>query len=116
MHRYYDLVDNKPVPVISLSGLPTRTLDRTEIGPVLISTVFLGINHAFNDDGPPILFETMIFGGALDQYQQRYCTYEEAIQGHRLAVLLVDKHFYDSVKEEEPKHDKRVRRRICLRE
>ena len=33
---------------------------------VFISTVFLGIDHNFNLEGPPLLFETMIFGGIKD--------------------------------------------------
>ena len=28
-----------------------------------ISTVFLGMDHNWNEGGEPILFETMIFGG-----------------------------------------------------
>lgn len=35
-----------------------------------VSTVFLGIDHSFGD-GPPVLWETMIFGGPLDQEQDR---------------------------------------------
>ncbi len=59
------------------------------IGDVKISTVFLGINHRFFGDGPPILYETMIFGGAHDGYQERYTTREEALIGHEEAIKLV---------------------------
>ena len=48
-----------------------------------ISTVFLGIDHQFGMGSPPILFETMVFGGELDQEQERYCTYREAEEGHK---------------------------------
>ena len=58
----------------------------TEIGKVRISTVFLGIDHRFIGGGAPILFETMIFGGKLDQEQERYCTWDEAEKGHKLMV------------------------------
>lgn len=54
----------------------------------LVSTVFLGLNHAFHD-GPPLLFETMIFGGAHDLYQDRYATKAEAIEGHERAVAML---------------------------
>ena len=37
----------------------------------------------------PILFETMIFGGEHDQYQERYATREEAVEGHARAVAPV---------------------------
>jgi hypothetical protein len=40
------------------------------IGESRISTVFLGIDHSFHG-GPPILWETMIFGGPLDCEQDR---------------------------------------------
>ncbi len=49
---------------------------------VLVSTVFLGLDHNFNDKGPPILFETMIFGSSLDGEQERYATWSEAEEGH----------------------------------
>ena len=58
------------------------------IGKVHVSTVFLGLNHNFGV-GKPILFETMIFGGKHDQYQERYCTWEEAEEGHKKALELV---------------------------
>lgn len=38
---------------------------------VEVSTVFLGINHNFTGKGAPILWETMVFGGEFDQYQDR---------------------------------------------
>lgn len=34
---------------------------------IKISTVFLGMNYRFGE-GPPLIFETMIFGGKHDQY------------------------------------------------
>lgn len=52
------------------------------IGDSRVSTVFLGIDHAFTDNGPPILFETMVFGGALDGEQGRCSTYEQAVVMH----------------------------------
>ena len=54
------------------------------IGNVRVSTVFLAVDHNLFGD-KPILFETMIFGGPLDEYMWRYSTWEEATEGHRLA-------------------------------
>jgi hypothetical protein len=48
-----------------------------------VSTVFLGLDHRSLDDGPPVLFETMIFGGPHNEWQDRYCTYDEAEAGHK---------------------------------
>ena len=56
-------------------------------GKTRVSTVFLGLNHQWGE-GPPLLFETMIFGGEHDQYQERYATWDEAEQGHRKACEL----------------------------
>lgn len=53
-----------------------------------ISTIFLGIDHGFSGEAP-LLFETMIFGGEHDGYQERYYTYEQAVKGHKKALRMV---------------------------
>lgn len=65
-----------------------RRVAYDEIGDAKVSTVFLGVDHNY-DGGEPILFETMIFGGEFDQYQERYCTYDEAVKGHNIACQMV---------------------------
>lgn len=57
----------------------------TEIKDVTISTIFLGISL----EEPPILFETMIFGGEHDGAACRYQTKKDALEGHKQAVALV---------------------------
>ncbi len=59
---------------------------------VRISTVFLTIDHSWSG-GPPILFETMVFGGPeeIDRWQERYSTLEDARAGHERAVAMVRK-------------------------
>lgn len=55
---------------------------------VHISTVFLGIDHGsfyLHREDPnykPVLWETMVFGGKEDDYQERYDSKEKAIAGH----------------------------------
>jgi hypothetical protein len=56
---------------------------------IVISTVFLGLDHGFGERDKPFVFETMIFGGENDQYQKRYVSYEDALKGHADAVKLV---------------------------
>ena len=51
------------------------------VGDIKISTVFLGLDHAF-DGGPPMLFETMVFGGDFDQDGARCSTWGEAEEQH----------------------------------
>ena len=55
---------------------------------VRISTVFLGIDHAFGG-ALPLLFETMVFGGPLDGEQERYSTWEQAERGHAEMVYRI---------------------------
>ncbi len=58
---------------------------------VSISTVFLGLDHSFSRVGPPILFETMIFGSKFFQdYQSRCATWAEAELMHQWAVLMLN--------------------------
>lgn len=65
-----------------------RHVGDTTVGDVRISTVFLGLDHSWGG-GRPLIFETMIFGGAYDDYQERYSTWEEAERGHAQAVQKV---------------------------
>lgn len=94
MVMWYKLIDKKPV-VCSLQESPiddigARRVAETFIGDIKISTVFLSLDHGYGI-GDPILFETMIFGGPeeIDEFQERYCTWEEAEEGHKNAVELV---------------------------
>ena len=50
-----------------------------------ISTVFIGLDHSFGN-GPALWFETMVFGGPLDQEMERYTTWDEAVAGHQQMV------------------------------
>lgn len=55
-----------------------------------ISTVWLGLNYAFDDGSPPLIFETMVFNSqeSLDDLDmRRYQTEEGARIGHELTVL-----------------------------
>lgn len=95
-----------------------RVVQQTEITPpsggrYLISTVWLGIDHSWRA-GPPIIFETMVFvdeawsedDSQIDEYQDRYSTEAEAIDGHRNVVGMVKAVLELSdvkVGEEEPK-------------
>lgn len=48
---------------------------------IIVSTIFVGT--------PFTIFETMIFGGEHDGYQERYATWEEAEAGHQRAIELI---------------------------
>jgi hypothetical protein len=94
--RHWILRDGAPVQVDLLTWgrwfedhQSERVVARTELSPqVFVSTVFLGLDHNFFGDGPPILWETMIFGGSLDQDQWRYSSRAAAEAGHLDAVEL----------------------------
>jgi hypothetical protein len=81
-----------------------RILARDDIDGCLVSTIFLGLDHAFGG-GPPVLFETMAFSSATkpmklfdrerkvheELEQRRYCTYADAMKGHAEVVAEVRK-------------------------
>lgn len=64
-----------------------RVADET-IGDARVSTVFLSLDHSYGE-GPPMLFETMVFGGPLDQEQDRCTTWDEAEAMHAAMVARV---------------------------
>ncbi len=66
-----------------------RHVARDESHNVKVSTVFLGLDHSFGS-GPPLLFETMVFGGKLDEEVDRYSTWQEAEVGHEAMKRRVE--------------------------
>lgn len=90
------LRDRKPVAAGSLTEwaawfeqfdnrrVADDSIEQPEHDPVRVSTVFLGIDHNFGGAGPPLLFETLVFGGPLDGETYRYATWDQAEAGHRL--------------------------------
>lgn len=66
-----------------------RRVDATELPEgVLVSTVFLGLDHSFGD-GPPLIFETMAFQNGEEALCWRYSTWNDAKLGHDRAVELI---------------------------
>ncbi len=66
-----------------------RIIEQTQVGDAKVSTVFLGLDYNFSEKGPPILFETMIFGGEHADYQDRCATLDEARKMHTRALWKV---------------------------
>ena len=69
-----------------------RRIAETTIGDAWVSTVFLGIDHNFGGEGPPLLFETMVFfdrEDLRDEIMMRYATYAEAREGHDSIVAAL---------------------------
>ncbi len=91
MSEYYILDGKTAVPVADgvvwaeQFDRSTRCVARTETPHYTVSTVFLGMNHAY-DDGPPMLFETMVFGGPLEGAMERCSTWDEAEAQHAAMV------------------------------
>lgn len=117
----YILVDKIPVAVEDIlkwakwiEDIDERRVALDVLAGFEISTVFLGLDHAFK--GPPMLFETMVFEQLaepktrvieiddkiytfgpyereslehIDGYITRYSTWDEAERGHAATVALV---------------------------
>lgn len=86
---YYILDENKRVQpatmeefaaFINANDGENKLVRQIEILGYDVSTVFLGLDHSFDQGGEPIVFETMIFGSE-HEYAERYKTYEEAMAG-----------------------------------
>lgn len=59
-----------------------RVVGKDQIGPFLVSTIFLGINHSINP-ARPLCFESMVFDSAGNYLRpERYYTWAEAKKGH----------------------------------
>lgn len=63
-----------------------RSVANNENSRWRVSTVWLGLDHNFHDDGPPLIFESMVFPANpndwSDQDCRRYSTFAEAEAGH----------------------------------
>lgn len=90
-----DLFDRKGQPMEMMEWAHALESGGTVVGKDTIdgqqvSTVWLGLSHnLYGDDGPPLIFETRIFGGLHDQYCERYSTEEAAIAGHAETVAAI---------------------------
>lgn len=99
---WYTLDENEQP--VSMGDWPTRGFKALEVWPPMktkvdgyeVSTVFLGLDHQ-HGDGPPLLWETMIFGdgpvpwasGDEQEYQDRYTSADDARAGHAETVRLL---------------------------
>lgn len=95
--QFYKLVGHEVVPceitdgflqraeVIAKIGTDPFQVALTEIGGRRhVSTMFLSLDHRHFGDGPPLVFETMIFPGA--EMVGRCSTWDEAEAMHEEAV------------------------------
>lgn len=84
----------RPIDVtemVRLSQDPSyRLVARDFVGAVEVATVWLGFDHSFRS-AEPVLFETVVFGGRMDQYSRRYGTEEEARAGHARVLASVQR-------------------------
>ena len=92
-HPYYILDANRQPVAVDLAtwgkwfAANNRIIEVTEINSEIdVSTVFIGVDHRLVGKGPPLLFETMIFGGPMDQEYWRYASWDDACVGHAVAV------------------------------
>jgi hypothetical protein len=99
---YYRLDDHTPVPIDSTDitrwwpSQRSREHDPWRVAGTefpdgrYLSTVFLGIDHQYLD-GPPLLFETMLFDDPRgDEQQWRWSTWDEAEAGHAAVVAELE--------------------------
>ncbi len=68
-----------------------QRVENTEVGPYRVATNWMGFDLSIWGDGPPLIFETMVFatGTPYDLDCRRYATEDEARAGHDELVLLL---------------------------
>lgn len=97
--RFYKLIGRLAAPCGDLLtwGLWLETANLRvacdEIGPYRVSTVFLGLDHNFEDHGDPLLFETMLLGDGEEYYQVRTSTWGAAERAHDEALRVARERF-----------------------
>lgn len=87
-HFYYDR-QGRPISAGEVEKLwrEDRHVAKTDLGDLgRVSTVWLGLDHGW-DDGPPLIFETLVFDGPLEGEMERYSTEEQARTGHDFMVM-----------------------------
>jgi len=90
MGTWYQLDGNNQV--VACDDLPKegvwRRVAEDDLPDYRVSTVFLGLDHNFENSGPPLVFETMVFpsGEWSEVYCERYSTWDQAEVGHKKAV------------------------------
>jgi hypothetical protein len=72
-------------------------IDVIHDGLVAVSTVWMGIDHRHSDDGPPLIYETMVFhehaqAPIIGEYQTRYSYRDDALRGHAVALAWAIAH------------------------
>ncbi len=83
-----DMADAMPLFADGDARRVAHTTITTDRGRVEVSTVFLVIDHSFSRTGPPVLWESLVFGGPEDQDMRRYRSRAEAETGHVEVVAL----------------------------
>lgn len=79
---WYNLEGDTPVPVPPEKvNWDNRWHLWTTVGRAVVSTVFVPLDQSV-DGGEPLLFETMVFGGPLNDEGERHHTKAEAVDGH----------------------------------
>ncbi len=128
MLKHWILVDDKLKEVDMMTWAnwfenvksPGRITKQTIVKNVIVSTIFLGIDHSFGGK-VPILWETMMFNTkdsgkpfkeqkgfspkfkALGDYQVRYSSLKDAKAGHEYAVKFAE--YILGIRKTEPKEN-----------
>lgn len=103
MTRDYYILDGREIKKVDLmtwarwleTNRDDKIVKQEDVGNFWVSTVFLGLDHNWGD-GPPILFETMVFKrdadgkvGFCEVHGDRCCTYDEAEEMHKQCCAYV---------------------------
>ena len=84
--RWFEHTDNR---------ILARDRDESGLRDILVSTIFLGLDHNFCGGGAPVLWETMVLRKGRDLFCERYTSRAAALQGHQRACQLANAGAFD---------------------
>jgi len=85
---YYVLVNGTPTPcswrkwMLALAKGDDRFLAHWYGDKIRVTTIFIGVDYSLGTIVPPLLWETRVFGGPLNDNWERYPNADAALKGH----------------------------------
>lgn len=87
--QWEELLEDREYSTVARDTYTKRHRNMMTTYEVVVSTVWIGV-PMLSWGEPPVIFETMVFGGPHDQYRTSYRTAAEALDGHKVACLMVE--------------------------
>lgn len=97
MINYYILDEDNNVVIVDMfecfkweaDNSERRIIGKDTMHDIEINTVFSNISIGWDENGRPLMFETLVSGDNMEPHVRRYRSYKEAVEGHTTVITLV---------------------------